>query len=732
MKSTTIDFGIDLGTTNRTIARINGVDIVVFKNNEGFEFTPSAVWMDSKERLHVGRRAKDQLENDTENAFSEFKLQMGTETQYTFERNKKKMSPEELTSEILKALKEDVKKQLGEEITSVVITVPAAFEFPQSKSTNKSAELAGFIHHPLLQEPIAVAMAYGFQCESSNKIWMVYDFGGGTFDASIIQVKDGHIQILNHGGDYGLGGKNLDWEIVNSLLAPAAAKENNLINFTMNNKQFREAFAKLKAEAEKAKIRLSLEDSVDIHIDTLYKNDKGEAVEFTYELLRSEFEKLAKPYIIQSINICKKVLMEKRLGTSNIEKMILVGGTSLIPYLSDMLLDSNDGLGIPLESSINPLTVVAIGAAIFAGTQRLPIDISGQVNSASSESSSVSVIDFVEVQNGSGKSRIEFCVGDLTELGANAAVDVLIVSAFPDCYGAVPGSLIAALEKKGIIVEDLAKRKAVDLRQSFSCWMSSELANPRGDIPFRRILCFEPYVRGTPAELVGDIFRSLAPFVGGEPPVKTVATSIVATGNQGVDTEKMLRLLVEAAMHWMSVGLPLTCFKVVCLPSSNVSTLTNIFKDIKHKSAMSIRTSLHQYKYDVFVSYAHADQKEVSIFEQRLVDSLPEIKLFIDRKELNTGTSWQQEIYESLDNCKKIIAFLTPSYLKSKVCLEEFNIALCRNRESSHHILLPIYFYSAPLPTYMKVLHFWDCREFAMDKIEKISQELAQKLNNEV
>lgn len=371
MKSLTIDFGIDLGTTNSTIARINGVDTEVFKNNLGSETTPSAVYLDKKGSIYVGDVAKAQLEKDPENAFSEFKLQMGTEKQYTFERNKKKMSPQELSAEVLKALKEDVRRQLREDVTSVVITVPAAFELPQCQATNQAAELAGFVNHPLLQEPIAAAMAYGFQSEADNKFWMVYDFGGGTFDASIIQIKDGQIEVVNHGGDNGLGGKNLDWEIVNTLLAPAAAKENNLKNFTRNNKQFMGAFANLKAAAEKAKIRLSIEDSVEIYIDNLYKNEKGEAVEFTYELLRSDFEKLAKPYIIQSINICKKVLREKRLGTSNIEKMIMVGGTSLIPYLREMLLDPNEGLGIPLESSIYPITVVAKGAAIFASTQRI-------------------------------------------------------------------------------------------------------------------------------------------------------------------------------------------------------------------------------------------------------------------------------------------------------------------------------------------------------------------------
>lgn len=381
MKSMTIDYGIDLGTTNSTIAKLNGIDAEVFKNNEGFEFTPSAIWMDTKERLHVGRRAKDRLEDDTENAFSEFKLQMGSNTKYTFERNGKSYNPEELSSLVLKSLKNDVKRQSGEEVDSIVITVPAAFELPQTNATNKAAEMAGFTNHPLLQEPIAAAMAYGFQSESNNKFWLVYDFGGGTFDAAVVQIKDGQIEVVNHGGDNGLGGKNLDWEIVNKLLVPAVVKELKLSKFTRDNKEYRGTFAKLKAEAEKAKIRLSMEDSVEIIIDNLYKNDKGEAVEFTCEIYKSDFEKLAKPFISRSINICKQVLLKKRLGTSNIEKMIMVGGTSLIPFLREMLLDPNEGLGIPLESSIYPITVVAKGAAIFAGTQMVPVTKNIEVKS---------------------------------------------------------------------------------------------------------------------------------------------------------------------------------------------------------------------------------------------------------------------------------------------------------------------------------------------------------------
>ncbi len=374
MKTVTIDFGIDLGTTNSSISRINGIDAEVFKNNEGSEFTPSAVWIDKKENIHVGRRAKDRLEDDPGNAFSEFKLQMGSNTKYAFARNSKSYSPEEFSALVLQSLKEDVRRQLGLDLSSAVITVPAAFELPQCLATRRAAELAGFKNHPFLQEPIAAALAYGFQSESENKFWMVYDFGGGTFDAAIVQIKDGQIKVIGNKGDNGLGGKNLDWEIVNKLLAPAVAKEFNLKNFTRGNKQYSGAFAKLKAEAEKAKIRLSLEDSVEVFIENLYKNEKGEAVEFSYEIFRSDFEKLARPYIIKSVNICKEILTSKKLGTSNIEKLILVGGTSMIPYVREILADPVKGLGIPLEYSIYPITVVAKGAAIFAGTQIVKID----------------------------------------------------------------------------------------------------------------------------------------------------------------------------------------------------------------------------------------------------------------------------------------------------------------------------------------------------------------------
>lgn len=224
MKRTTIDFGIDLGTTNSAVAVLNDKNVEIIKNNEGEVLTPSVVWINKKENLYVGKRAKNHIELDPENTYAEFKLQMGTDTIFDFKDSGKSFRAEDLSAEILKSLKADVKHMLGEEINAVVITVPAAFELPQIEATNKAAELAGFTNSPLLQEPIAAALAYGFQSKSDKVFWLVYDFGGGTFDAAVMQVKEGEITVVNHMGDNHLGGKLIDWEVVDKIFTPELLK----------------------------------------------------------------------------------------------------------------------------------------------------------------------------------------------------------------------------------------------------------------------------------------------------------------------------------------------------------------------------------------------------------------------------------------------------------------------------------------------------------------------------
>ncbi len=371
MSRMTIDFGIDLGTTNSSIAVLKGTEVEVFKNNEGFEHTPSAVWVDKSNRLIVGRRARERLFDDQENTACEFKLLMGSGTEKLFQRSGRKMKPEELSSWVLKQLKADVRQRSGEEVQAAVITVPADFELPACMATERAAREAGFACSPLVQEPVAAALAYGFQSDDDKVFWLVYDFGGGTFDAAVIHMRDGQFQVVNHGGDRNLGGKLIDWEIVNQLLVPAVTQDHALGDFRQANPKWTGAFAKLKLEAEKAKIAVSRDESAEVIIDFLCNDDRGQPVQFEYELKRPDVERVAEPFILRSINICKKALAEKRLESGHVQKVLLVGGPTLMPYLRDRLIDRKNGLGIPVEFGIDPLTVVARGAAIFAGTRRL-------------------------------------------------------------------------------------------------------------------------------------------------------------------------------------------------------------------------------------------------------------------------------------------------------------------------------------------------------------------------
>jgi len=369
MTRNTIDFGIDLGTTNSEIAIIDGTRTEIIKNNLNMDYTPSAVYIDKSKRIHVGQRAKDRAYFEDEDAYMEFKRDMGTDRLRTFKMTGVVMKPEELSAEVLKSLKADVAKRLnGEIFKTAVITVPADFEMPQNEATKRAAQLAGLENCHLLQEPIAAALAYGFQSPSDKVFWMVYDFGGGTFDAAIIQLRDGLFRVIYHKGDNFLGGKDLDWQIVEKIIVPEVIKQHKFENFTRKNEDWKSSFAKMKLAAESAKIQLSVDETSLLIIDDLVKE---KSIDFEMEIHRKDVAVLAEPLILKSIRICKEVLQEANLSPRDIEKLILVGGPTLSPYHRDLLTDSIEGLGIPLEYSVDPLTVVARGAAIYAGGQLL-------------------------------------------------------------------------------------------------------------------------------------------------------------------------------------------------------------------------------------------------------------------------------------------------------------------------------------------------------------------------
>ncbi|HEY5149545.1 MAG TPA: Hsp70 family protein [Mycobacterium sp.] len=370
MTRTTVDFGIDLGTTNSAIAVLRGVDTDIIKNNDDQDTTPSAVWIDKRDRLYVGKTARERSETDPDNTRLEFKLRMGTAGDApVFPASGRALSPEELSAEVLKSLRADVQQRTGELIGAAVITVPAAFELNACAATERAAQLAGIGHVTLLQEPTAAALAYGFQSED-DAMWLVYDLGGGTFDAAVVQVRDGEFSVVNHRGDNFLGGKLIDWKIVEDLLIPAVAAEHGLTDLARGNPKTRGLVSKLKMAAEAAKIRLSRAASAGIAVEL--DDAHGKRVEFEYELRRADLDRIAEPFLLRSMNLCRAALQEAHLEAGNISRLILVGGPTLSPYLRERLADPATGLGIPLDHSQDPLTVVARGAAIFAGTQRIP------------------------------------------------------------------------------------------------------------------------------------------------------------------------------------------------------------------------------------------------------------------------------------------------------------------------------------------------------------------------
>jgi hypothetical protein len=317
---------------------------------------------------------------------------------------------------------------------------------------------------------------------------------------------------------------------------------------------------------------------------------------------------------------------------------------------------------------------------------------------------------------------LELFCGDLTDMPPEHAVDVLVVSAFPNSYSVKNRrTLVSALHRRGITVHELAKDKAADLRESFSCWMSHPIEASYPGIQFKRILCFEPKQRGDPPQVVGDIFQSLMPFVYATPPVTSIALPLVATGSQQTAVEDMLEPLIDASVNWLRLGLPVTTIKLVEIDPMKAAELKGAFAILKKRYRLPPppAPSADGFSHDYFISYSHQNTREVRALYDEMLRLRPEARIFLDRVALDAGTAWQPALYEALDDCRQVVALFSPWYVDSKVCREEFNIALARHRDSGGGVLIPIYLYSAPLPTYMQMLQHIDCREGSIDKLRQ-------------
>lgn len=372
MTRLTIDFGIDLGTTNSVISVAQGGGVETIKNGLS-EVTPSLVAYDKRGTKRVGLAAADlyRRASSSTNVHAEFKRVMGQRVLRDFKAAGLKKSPEELSAEVLAELRRACAVRFGEEPEAAVITVPAMFELPQNEATAAAAKLAGFTHSQLLQEPVAAAVAYGFSSNAERAYWLVYDYGGGTFDASIVAVRDGQLSVIKHAGDNYLGGADLDWKIVEEILAPALAERYSLDSLSRDaaaSDADRGRMLVLKQLAERIKKDLTSSESCQWQEEGLLEDDDGEPVDVEGSLSRSRFEELARPAVDRSVRIVEQLIMDSGVPKGQIDRLLLVGGSTFMPLVRQRLAS----LGVPLGMELDPMTVVSRGAAIFASSQRLP------------------------------------------------------------------------------------------------------------------------------------------------------------------------------------------------------------------------------------------------------------------------------------------------------------------------------------------------------------------------
>ncbi|MEO9820473.1 MAG: Hsp70 family protein [Paracoccaceae bacterium] len=364
----TIDYGIDLGTTNSVVAVMERRGPRILPGADNHVTTPSAVHITSNGQVLIGTGAKARANDDPDNTATRWKRTMGKGkgAAKKFTLSGRIMQPEELSAEILKSLRDTIRERRGEEPREVVITVPAGFNTQQSKATQQAAAMAGFDETILLQEPIAAALAYGADKLEDSATWLVYDFGGGTFDASVIYLEDGIPTVVGHAGDNFLGGTDIDRDLVSTELRPALRTLAELPEHNPDSGYWQALDSKLVEQAESAKIVICrTQQSSKISVDNICKDVNGDPVDFTFTLTPDHLIAATKPYSLQTIEFCKTCLKDAKVKIEGIDRVLMVGGTSMNPWVREAIEAEFD---CPLEISIDPMTVVAEGAAIFAST----------------------------------------------------------------------------------------------------------------------------------------------------------------------------------------------------------------------------------------------------------------------------------------------------------------------------------------------------------------------------
>ena len=353
--------GIDLGTTNSCVAVLEGGEPKVIVNPEGDRTTPSVVALKKGEEL-VGVTAKRQAVTNPDNTISSIKRLMGTSEKV--EAEGKKYTPEEISAKILMKLKKDAESYLGEPVTKAVITVPAYFNDAQRQATKNAGKIAGLEVERIINEPTAASLAYGLDKQDKQETVLVYDLGGGTFDVSILELGDGVFEVKSTSGNNHLGGDDFDKRVMD-YLASEFKKENG-IDLTKDKM----AMQRIKDAAEKAKKDLSGMSTTNINLPFISQTSEG-PVHMDINLTKAKFEDLCRDLFDSTLEPVRKALSDAKLTAKDIDEVILVGGSTRIPYIQELVKKE---LGKEPNKSVNPDEVVAMGAAIQGGV------LTGEVN----------------------------------------------------------------------------------------------------------------------------------------------------------------------------------------------------------------------------------------------------------------------------------------------------------------------------------------------------------------
>ena len=364
--------GIDLRTSNSAIAGNDGQKLTVFKTTDGYDVLPSALMIDRRGAMFVGKRAYDQDAFSPENVGKRFKRLMGTTSAVTFKGAGRNMTPEEASSEILKALLAQARMAAGEfDLEGAVVTIPAAFNQMQSEATMRAASAAGIERVGLLQEPIAAAMASIADRQRTNAAlkdgqFLVYDLGGGTFDAAIVQSVGGTVNIVGHAGVNMLGGTDFDRVLVNSLVRPWLLETFDLPEDFQKDPVYARILRIAAFCTEKAKIEVSAQPASTIFADESQigaRDRAGREMFLDIPLSRSQVEMLITDQVDRSVEVCRRLINENGYDASDIDRVVFIGGPTRMPMVRERVPQQ---LGIAADLTSDPMTAVAVGAAIFS------------------------------------------------------------------------------------------------------------------------------------------------------------------------------------------------------------------------------------------------------------------------------------------------------------------------------------------------------------------------------